>query len=265
MKILSVAGCPYEDYDGQILELRAELGDGEVIHINEMISIEMMDNTFLEREVLLINPKLAGDFYKISKKTKEKVDSGEYGFSKNPTEIVEGPCIANLVVTDVPYHEVKSDEEISARKAIEEMNRMTCLSPFKEVHFGDKSIHDFVQEGYTVPDKVIAYLRITEPYMMSPGIYEHPFKPGTRLLGPYLYTDWKHFWDRDLWKYVVKYHVTLPEEFVEYVMSGAGDAFYEEFIDKSDSWSETIKKWKKQKGMLCLLPDDAGDKELADF
>lgn len=85
------------------------------------------------------------------------------------------------------------------------------------------------------------------------------------MLGPYWYTDWKYFWDRDLWKYVVKYNVTLPEEFVNYVMSGAGDAFFEEYIDKSDSWSGTIKQWKKKNGMLCLLPDDAGDKELSEF
>ena len=119
-----------------------------------------------------------------------------------------------------------------------------------ELVWGDKSIYDYVQEDYSVPDKVIAYLRTTKPYMMSTGIYEHPFKPGVKLLGPYLYTDGKHFWDRDLWKYVVKYRVTLPQEFIEYVMSEEGDSFIERFIDENDSCSDRIKAMRK--GYLCF-------------
>ena len=142
---------------------------------------------------------------------------------------------------------------------------MICLTPFIELGCGDKSIHDFVQEDYSVSDEVIAYLRTTQPYMMSPGIYEHPFKPGERLSGPYLYTDGKHYWDRDTWKYVVKYHVTLPQEFIDYVMSEEGTAFVNHFIDKCDSWSDKIKEWKKKKGVLSFLPDNAGEKELEDF
>ena len=179
--------------------------------------------------------------------------------------IMAGIDKKGLTMENEYYHEAKTDEEKASRRFLEEMRKMICLSPYKELRAGEKSIHDYVQEGYSVPEKVIAYLRTTEPYLMSPGIYEHPFKPGTRLLGPYMYTDGKYFWDRDLWKYVVKYHVTLPEEFVNYVMAGDGDAFFEEFIDKSASWSETIKQWKKKKGVICLLPDDAGDKELSDF
>jgi hypothetical protein len=29
--------------------------------------------------------------------------------------------------------------------------------------------------------------------------------------------------------------------------------------------TKAIREWKKKKGFMCLLPDDAGDKELADF
>ena len=47
----------------------------------------------------------------------------------------------NIVVKDVPYHEVKTDEEIARRKFLEEQKKMKCLSPFKELHFGDKSIY----------------------------------------------------------------------------------------------------------------------------
>ena len=31
MEILSVVGCPYEDYDGQVLELHVRLEDDEVV------------------------------------------------------------------------------------------------------------------------------------------------------------------------------------------------------------------------------------------
>ena len=265
MEILSVTGCPYEDYDGQILNLRIQLESGESVHVGETISIEMMDDTFMDAEVKIINPKYAGDFAWVSKKAADRVEAGEYGMSKKRVMHAEGPCIATVVVLDVPYHEVKTEEEINARKAIEEMQRMICLSPFKELDCGDKSIHDFVQEGYTVPDRVIAYLRTTKPYAMCPGIYEHPFKPGKELLGPYMYTDGKHYWDRDMWKYVVKYHVTLPQEFIDYVMSDEGAAFIEDFIDQSDSWPNVIKNWKKQQGSLCLLPDNAGDIEIEEF
>ncbi len=124
---------------------------------------------------------------------------------------------------------------------MDEMEEMICLSPFKELRCGDESIYDFVQEDYTVPNRVIAYLRTTQPYLMSPGIYTHPFKPEKRLCGPYMYTDGKYYWDRDTWKYVVKYHVTLPQAFIAHVMSEEGMAFIEHFMDRSDSWSDKIK------------------------
>ena len=265
MEILSVAGCPYEDYEGQVLELHVRLEDGEAVHVGEKITIEMMDDTFIESEVKIINPKYAGDFSWVSKKAAEKVESGEYGMSKERVMSVKGPCIADFAVLDVPYHEVKTDEEINSRRLIEEMRKRICISPFREIHCGNKSIHDYVQEGYTVPDRVIAYLRTTQPYLMSPGVYDHPFKPGKRLLGPYLYTDGKYYWDRDTWKYVIKYHVTLPQEFIDHVMSEEGASFIERFIDQSDSWSHAIKEWNKRHGYLCLLPSNAGSAELKDF
>ena len=116
-----------------------------------------------------------------------------------------------------------------------------------------------------MPDRVIAYLRTTNPFIMSPGIYEHPFRAGESLLDPYTYTDGKYYWDRDTWKYVLKYHVTLPQEFVDYVMSDEGNAFIEQFIDESDSWSNKIKQLKMRKGSMCFLPDDAGEIDLKDF
>ena len=100
---------------------------------------------------------------------------------------------------------------------------------------------------------------------MSPGVYEHPFQPGKRLVGPYTYTDGQYYWDRDTWKYVLKYHVTLPQEFIDHVMSEEGIAFMKWCADHSDSWIKTIENWKTNQDMICFLPDDAGNKELEVF
>ena len=254
MKIKTVTGCPYEDYKGQVLHLHVWLDDGEVIHLGDTISIEMMDDTFLDAEVKLINPEYAGDYAWITKKAAEGVESEEHVISEHRVMKAEGPDTAVLAVLDVPYHEVKTEER-----------SMICVSPFKEILLGSESIYDYVQEGYTVPDKVIAYLRTTKPYFVHLGIYGHPFKSEERLLGPYTSTDGKHYWDRDTWKYVLKYHVTLPQEFIDYVMSDEGDAFLERYNDETDSWSNTIMQLKKRKGTMCYLPDNAGEIELEDF
>ena len=117
---------------------------------------------------------------------------------------------------------------------------MICITPYKEIRCGDESIYDHILNDYTVPVQVIDFLRTTQPYTMQPGVYEHPFKPGKRLLGPYLYTDGKYCWDRDTWKYVVKYHVTLPQTFIDHVMSDEGRSFLERFDHQSGTWVDTI-------------------------
>ena len=89
-----------------------------------------------------------------------------------------------------------------------------------------------------MPDKVIAYLRTAKPFLASPVIYEHPFKEGVTLLGPYLYTDDTYYWDRDTWKYVVKHHLRLPQDFIDHVMSEEGTRFIESQIDENDLWNE---------------------------
>ncbi len=260
VKITGVGACPYEDYKGEILNINIDLDEGETLYEGGMVSIEMMDDSFLEREIKIINPKWAGDYGVISKKAKEWERSGK------TLKVAKGPGHYEIVVMDVPYHEVKTDQEITERKIREEQKKMVCLSPFLELNLGDESILDYVQEGYVVPDKVIAYLQTTKPYMMCPGIYEHPFIKGKKLLGPYMYTDGHYWWDRDMWKYVVKYHVTLPQEFIDHVMSDKGTEFLKQCEDEGTSWSGVIKDWKssKQHG-LCLLPDDAGDMDIEDF
>ena len=139
------------------------------------------------------------------------------------------------------------------------------ITPYKELRDGDESIHKHTQDGYAVPNKVIAYLQTTVPFMMSPGIYNHPFKAGTRLLGPYWYTDGKYYWDRDTWKYVLKYNLVLPQEFIDHVMSDEGTLFLEKCAKENNSWGNVIGKWKEQPNTICLLPENAGDIDLEDF
>lgn len=72
------------------------------------------------------------------------------------------------------------------------------ITPYKELHLGKLSIYDFVDKNASekISCQVIEYLQTQKPYVMSPGIYEHPFKKGQRLLGTYCYTDGKYSWDR---------------------------------------------------------------------
>ena len=266
MEVRGIAGCPYEDSEGEVLNLSIRLDDGEVLCVGDAIDIPMMDGSTLTREVKVIEPKYAGDYAAVSKKAAQKVADGEWGASKEPVLRTEGPkphC--DVVVVGVPYHEVLVEENVNARRFVEERRKKVCLTPFKELGLGSESIHDWVEEGYTVPAKVIAYLKTTEPDIMSPGIYEHPFRPGVRLLGPYCYTDEHYWWDRDAWKYVTKYHVRLPQEFVDYVMSGAGDEFAREHVPWARSWFEHIEESYGDAPHGNYLPEDAGDIDIEDF
>lgn len=62
MKITGVSGCPYEDHEGEVLNLDVDLEEGEVLYEGGTISIETMDDSFLERGIKIINPKWAGDY-----------------------------------------------------------------------------------------------------------------------------------------------------------------------------------------------------------
>ena len=48
-------------------------------------------------------------------------------------------------------------------------------------------------------------------------------------------------------------------------MSDSGTAFIESYIDENDSWTNTIKQWKKQQGFICLLPDNIEKNDLETF
>lgn len=265
MKINFVTGCPYEDKEGEILNLHVQLEKGESISLGDTIDILMMDDSYLQREVKIINPQKAGDYAIVSQKMAGKVQADECRPSKKRQTYVEGDCTCELVVMNVPYHEVKTDENIRAREAFEELQQRMCITPYAELNLGEDSILEHTKAGYRVQDKVIRYLQLGEAYMMCLGIYNHPFKADTQLLGPYTYSDGYYYWDRDTWKYVLKYGLVLPQEFIEYVMSDEGTEFIEQHIKDEDEWSLAIKQWKQSENGLCLLPDDAGNIALEDF
>lgn len=147
-----------------------------------------------------------------------------------------------------------------------QMEKIICLTPYKELHGGKKSIYDYIVEGYSVPQKVIEYLKTRKLYCMSPGVYHHPFKEDSTLLGPYLYCDDnKYCWDRDTWKYVVKYGLSLPQEFIDYVMSETGTAYLQNYQKGGETWANEISSMKERRNMLCMLPDDAGEIDIKDF
>ncbi len=159
-------------------------------------------------------------------------------------------------------HDSGISEETKMEDKIEDK---ICITPYEELDMGDECIYDYVESGYSVPQQVLLYLRTTKPYLIRLGIYEHPFRKGVTLLGPYTYTDGVYCWDRDTWKYVVKYGLKLPQDFIDHVMSDAGRVFLEEFAAGEESWQKAIAQLKQEKNTLCLLPEDAGDVALEDF
>lgn len=216
MEILSVGGCPYERNEGEILNLHVSLDETESISLGDTVKIELMDDSVIEREVVLLNPKYANDY--------------EYIYCPDTykgqiTKQVSGKCLCTVVVMNVAYHDVKTEQEISSRRLFNEVRSRKCLTPYKELHWGKESIFDYIDPEFVVCDKVIQYLQTDESYLVAPGIYEHPFIPSKRLLGPYSYTDGQYYWDRDTWKYVVKYHLKLPKEFIDHVLSDKGTEF----------------------------------------
>lgn len=254
MKIISTSVLAY---DQGIVFLTVELENEERIQKGDVIAIERMDDTTIMREIICVKHDC-----RLKAKQIRECKVCEH---KPQRRQAVGPCRVSLVVLDVNPRELKSEENIQAQEIVMELQRMICLTPYKELHMGDLSIYDYVENGYFVTDRVLLYLQTTQPFMMAPGIYAHPFKKDMNLMGPYLYTDGLYYWDRDTWKYVVKYGLKLPREFIHHVMSQAGEAFLKQFAEENDSWGKRVVEWKEQVNTFCLLPEDAGDIPLDEF
>ena len=229
-----------------ILSIR--LDSNEELHMGDEITIQLLDHSFEKRQIVSMH------------KWKQGAKRGKW----QEVSSFSGGEAGEIEITDIASNRIHTTSHPSFDK-MDKMAKIINITPFKELHSGKLSIHDYVESGYEVPETVITYLQTTNPYLMSPGIYEHPFKPGYRLLGPYQYTDDKFSWDRDTWKYVVKYGLTLPQEFIDHVLSPAGIQFLEEFRRTPPSWEGVICSWKDQAGTLCLLPDNAGNEDLENF
>ena len=111
---------------------------------------------------------------------------------------------------------------------------------------------------------MILYLQTTQPHALALGLYKHPFKD-MKLCGPYQYTDGEYYWDRDAWKYIVKYHVTISQNFIDKVMSDEGTAFLKKYAESNEEWRKRIKELKENPAALYLLPKEPGDYSLDEF
>ena len=254
MEIRYATGCPYEDYENGVMNLDVLLENGDTVSVGDVIKIEMMDDSVIEREVKIINPKKAGDYYPVSKEARES----NWGRSKKPVLSVTGECGCSLVVLDCNPCDVKTQENIDAKAFFDEKNSRFCLTPYIELHMGEESIYDHINHSFSVPDKVILYLQTKELYFFCPGLYQHPFHEETTLCGPYVYTDGYYYWDRDTWKYVLKYGLTLPQQFIDHVMTDEASIFLNQ--NHNGDWHLA-----EHPNTLNLLPKDSGDIPLDQF
>lgn len=235
-------------YDENHHIITVKTDENETIHVGQVIFIERQDETFVECTI-----------------------SAMRRWKKNPGakrgEWVDVEFVSNGESCEIDvYGDIGCIQTTSMPSAAERkrLAAMINLMPYKEINGGDKSIYDYVDENFRVSQKVILYLQTTQPHIVSMGIYQHPFKDMT-LLGPYWYTDGEYYWERDTWKYVLKYHVKLPDAFIDKVMSDVGTAFLESCAESDESWQKRIKAFKENPNMICLMPDDAGDIPLEDF
>lgn len=68
---------------------------------------------------------------------------------------------------------------------------------------------------------VVAYLQAGEIVSDAMGVFVDPLDPSAYVLGGAgLQTDGVWAWRQDLWHYVSRYRIGLPEEFLERVLGG---------------------------------------------
>lgn len=242
--------------DEKMVTLTVVLLEGEQVKKGDELELIQMDGSTITRTVLCVN--------RWCHKNIEDVRTCTDCTEKDGNLPVAGPCRAELTVYDVDTHRLDSEENRGAQEFIRMLQEHICITPYRELEMGSQSIYDNIQEGYTVSERVILYLQTKHLFTMALGVYVHPFKKDINLLGPYMYTDGKYYWDRDTWKYVVKYGLKLREDFIAHVMSEEGEAFLQSALGE-DLWQERLQDLKQQKNTLCLLPDDAGEISLEEF
>lgn len=253
MKIISTVVMANDE---KMVTLTVALSEGEQVKKGDELELAQMDGSTIIRTVLCVNQWCYKDI--------EDVRSCTDCTERDGNLPVVGPCRVELTLYDVDTYTLDSEENRSTQEFIRMFQEHICITPYRELEMGSQSIYDNIQEGYTVPERVILYLQTKRLFTMALGVYVHPFKKDVNLLGPYMYTDGKYYWDRDTWKYVVKYGLKLSEDFIAHVMSEEGETFLQS-VSEEDSWQERLQDLKQQKNTLCLLPDDAGDILLEEF
>ena len=161
----------------------------------------------------------------------------------------------------MPDHISTALPQVPVRKS----SYCTFITPYKQLRCGTANIYDYTVSGYAVPEKVIAYLRAGTPSLTRGGTYPHPFATHKVICSPTLLTDGKYVWDNHTWMYVLKYGLVLPAEFIDYVMSTAGDEFIGKAIDQSDLWCDIVKSIKKKQGYRSFLPSTEDLSKMENF
>ena len=62
----------------------------------------------------------------------------------------------------------------------------------------------------------------------------------------------------------MKYGLTLPQDFIDHVMSDEGTRFLEEQGILQESWDKKIAEWETD-GLVSFLPNNAGSVDVEDF
>lgn len=241
MEITFSSVSAYDD-SHHILTIKTE--EGETIHEGQTITVQLVDESFVDCEIASMR-------------------KWDPNYSKERGKWIDVDSVSNGESCEVDVYGLTGNVQSTSMLSPEERRRLEAMinvTPYKEIEGGDESIYDHIDESFVVPEKVIQYLQTTNPHMVCLGVYKHPFKDRD-LLGPYLYTDGEYYWDRDTWKYVVKYHVTLPKAFIDKVMSEEGTAFLNSQAVPRDYW----KKMMDRPRTINMLPEDAGDIGLEEF
>ena len=231
MKIKSVDIIDTEN----ISIIKVETDENEVLHVGDEITIQLLDRSFVKREIyhIEIDKQIKGFIWPRGVAT-DSIGNGEIG---------------NLFIERTYF--IHYEEGMSFETYENEM-RLIDLTPYKEILCGSGSIYDNTEDGYSVPDKVILYLRTNDNWMASPGMYEHPFIKDRILFGPYISSDDIYDWERDTWKYVLKYGLKLPQSFIDYVMSDEGTKYIEDFAKKDEIFAEILKKYNEDPKNLTI-------------
>lgn len=243
---ITYATVSADDERHHILTIQSD--KNETIRVGQTITIQLVDESCVDRTIASMR-------------------KWEPNYSKKRGKWIGVDSISNGESCQADVFGLVGIVQTTSMPTSEEERRLAAMisvMPYKELCDGTESIYDHIDDSFAVPDKVIAYLKTTHPHMVRMGIYKHPFKDA-ELLGPYWYTDGEYYWDRDAWKYVLKYHVTLPQAFIEKVMSEEGTRFLKKCAESDESWAKAIRSFKSQPGTLCLMPDDAGDLALEEF